>query len=124
MSRKLSGRAWIAGLALVLGTGLASPVSAAPPEAAQQEQGTKSWSRAYGVGACVNCPGGTGLMAGEDVGRGLVGAASGLMDAVTAPLRPAAGAPPPEVFSQKPPAGYNCWVDAGSGRAGYWAKCP
>ncbi len=124
MSRKLSGKAWMVAIALALTAGLAAPVHAAPPEAGQQEQGTKSWSRAYGVGACVNCPGGTGLMAGEDVGRGLMGAASGLLDAVTAPLRPAAGGPPPEVFNQQPPAGYNCWVDVGSSRAGYWAKCP
>lgn len=124
MSRMLSGKARIAALVLALVAGFAVPASAQSPGSGQQGQETGSWSRAYGVGACVNCPGGTGLMAGEDVGRGLMGAASGLVDAVTAPLRPAAGSPPPEVFNQTPPAGYNCWVDAGSGRAGYWAKCP
>ncbi|MGQ3671047.1 hypothetical protein ACT6QG_01450 [Xanthobacter sp. TB0136] len=97
-------------------------VPAAFSENAREE--ARGWSRAYGVGACVNCPSGTGVMAGEQVGQGLADAAAGMFGAVLAPFARAPVAPPPELFDQPPPQGMNCWVEAGAGQKGYWARCP
>ncbi len=107
-------------VALAFATVLASPALTSLAHAAPE----RGWSRSYGVGACVNCPGGTGVQAGEHVGQGMMTSASGLFGVFLAPFRePVEAGPPPEVFSQKPPKGFNCWVDAGPQR-GYWARCP
>ncbi|MGE4372847.1 MAG: hypothetical protein AB7E29_08095 [Xanthobacter sp.] len=118
--RGLKAKLGKSALLLAFFTGVASPALAQNEPAST----TQGWSRTYGIGACVGCTSGTGVVTGEEAGREVLGITSGIMGALTAPFAPQPEAPPSEVFTQQPPAGKNCWVDPGAGQKGYWANCP